>query len=78
MDTRGIYNREGESLGYLAGTRLYDIEGVFSGELRGQTIVDTNGERRWMIDGDALLDLRGNVIGYLGQPLSGPDAYDVL
>ena len=25
------------------------------------------GERRWMLDRDALLDLRGNVIGYLGE-----------
>lgn len=74
MRTRGVYNRDGEALGYLTGTRLYDLEGIFSGELRGRTIVDTNGERRWQVDRDALLDLRGNVIGYLGQPPSDHDA----
>lgn len=67
MSTRGIFDRNGEVLGYLAGNRLYDNQDNESGELRGSVILDLNGERRWLVDRDALLDLRGNVIGYLGQ-----------
>ncbi|GEM_PF-5661559 len=54
-------------LGYLRGARVYDLEGNHTGELRGQTIYDLGGERRWLVDRDALLDLSGNVIGYLGE-----------
>ena len=67
MSTRGIYNRDGEMLGYLMGARVYDVEGNHTGELRDRTIYDLGGERRWLVDRDALLDLRGNVIGYLGE-----------
>ncbi len=64
---RGIYNREGEQLGYLDGTRVYDLVGEWIGEWRGNTIYDRDGERRWWVDRDALLDLHGSVIGYLGE-----------
>lgn len=67
MSTRGVYDRQGEALGYLSGSRMYDLDGNLSGELRGSVIYDTDGERRWILDRDALLDLRGNVIGYLGE-----------
>lgn len=46
---------------------MYDLDGNLSGELRDNVIYDTNGERRWIVDHDALLDLRGNIIGYLGE-----------
>jgi hypothetical protein len=45
---------------------VYNREGELIGEVRGSAIYDTQGERRWLVDRDALLDLRGNVIGYLG------------
>lgn len=67
MTTQGVYNRDGEALGYLQGTRLYDLNGTLIGELRGAVIYDQHGERHWLIDRDAVLDLRGNVIGYLGE-----------
>jgi len=43
------------------------IRDMHTGELRDRTIYDLAGERRWLVDRDALLDLRGNVIGYLGE-----------
>ncbi|MBN1565379.1 MAG: hypothetical protein JXA10_16150 [Anaerolineae bacterium] len=67
MIRRGLYNREGELLGYLADSRVYDHQDQWIGELRGTTIYDRDGDRRWLVDHDALLDLRGNVIGYLGE-----------
>jgi len=67
MSTRGIYNREGELFGYLEGTRTYDLDGNLTGEVRGHTVYDLNDERHWVIDGDALLDPHGNVLGYLGE-----------
>jgi hypothetical protein len=67
MTTRGIYDRNGELLAYLEVTRVSDPDGRPVGELRGRVIVDLDGERRWLVEGDALLDLRGNVIGYLGE-----------
>ena len=33
MTTQGIYDRNGEALGYLQGTRLYDLNGTRIGEL---------------------------------------------
>jgi hypothetical protein len=67
MSTRGMYDRGGELFGYLEVTRVYDLDGQQIGELRGRVIYDQEDERRWLVDGDALLDLRGNVIGYLGE-----------
>lgn len=67
MTTRGIYDRNGELLAYLEISRVSDPEGRPIGELRGRVIVDLDGERRWLVEGDALLDLRGNVVGYLGE-----------
>ena len=69
MPTRGIHDRDGELFCFVEGTRLYNLDGERIGELVGRTVMDTDGKRRWVIDGDALLDLRGNVIGYLGQPV---------
>ena len=68
MIRRGIYNRDGERLGVLEDSRVYDLTDQWIGELRGTTIYDRDGDRRWQVDHDALLDLRGNVIGYLGEP----------
>ena len=73
MTTRGLYNRDGEVFGYLQGSRVYDLQGNQTGEMRDRTIYDLDGTRRWLIDGDALLDLRGNVIGYLGENVSRHD-----
>jgi hypothetical protein len=67
MSTRGLYDRSGEVFAYLDGTRVYDLDSRQIGELRGQVIYDLDDERHWLVDGDALLDLRGNVIGYLGE-----------
>ena len=64
MIRRGLYNREGERLGYLEGSRVYDLHDVWIGDLRGNAIYDRDGERHWLVDRDALLDLRGHVIGY--------------
>ena len=68
MSSRGLYDRSGEVFGYLDGTRVFDLDSRQIGELRGRVIYDLEDERRWLVDGDALLDLRGNVIGYLGEP----------
>lgn len=68
MFTRGVYNRDGEALGYFVGDRLYDPEGTWVGTRHGHTIYDRDGERRWLIDRDGVLDLQGQVIGYLGAP----------
>jgi hypothetical protein len=67
MIRRGLYTRDGEQLGYLEGSRVYDLQDIWIGELRGNTIYDRDGDRHWLVDRDALLDLRGNVIGYLGE-----------
>lgn len=67
MIRRGIYNRDGEQIAYLAGSRVYNPNDEWIGDLRGRTVVDRSGERRWLIDGDAVLDLRGNVLGYMGE-----------
>ena len=64
---RGMYNRDGELFGYLQGSRIYDLDGVQTGVVRGRVIFDMNGDRRLRIDGDALLDIRYNVVGYLGD-----------
>ncbi|MBI5957608.1 MAG: hypothetical protein HY866_02665 [Chloroflexi bacterium] len=66
MSTRGMYDRDGELFGYIDGVRVYNRQGDLIGEMRGQAIYDLQEERRWLLDRDALLDLRGNVIGYLG------------
>ncbi|MBN1201907.1 MAG: hypothetical protein JXJ20_08645 [Anaerolineae bacterium] len=70
MSTRGIYNRAGEPFGYLEGSRTYDLNGNQTGVVREQVIYDMDGNRRWQLDGDAVLDPRGNVIGYLGERVS--------
>jgi hypothetical protein len=67
MSVRGIYNRDGEPMGYVEGNRTYDLNGNQTGTVRGRVVLDLNGERHWLIDRDALLDLRQNVIGYLGE-----------
>lgn len=67
MYKRGIYNRDGELLGYLEGTRIYNTQDDLTGTLHDQTVFDLDGERRWLIDGDAVLDLHSRVIGYLGE-----------
>jgi hypothetical protein len=74
MSTRGIYDRDGELFGYIDGQHIYNLSGQRTGTLRGQVIYDLDDDRRWLLDRDALLDLRGHVIGYLGQPVR-PD-YD--
>lgn len=66
MSTRGVYNRDGEAFGYLVGDQLYDLNSKPVGTRRERTIYDLDGEPRWLIDRDGLLDLQGNVIGYLG------------
>ncbi len=73
MTTRGIYNRDGEVFGYLQGSRTYDLEGNQTGTVHGQIVYDLDGKRRWLIHRDALLDWRGNVIGYLGEAISHQD-----
>jgi hypothetical protein len=70
MSTCGVYNRDGEALGYLVGDQMYDPDGDLVGTRRGNTVYDLDGERRWLVDHDALLDLRGNVIGYLGTTVA--------
>lgn len=69
MPVRGIYDRNGEALGTLNGDRIYDLNGEQTGVVRGRVVYDLQGERRWWIDGDALLDRRANVIGYLTDPV---------
>lgn len=66
MTRRGIYNRDGELIAYLDGTRVYNLNDEWIGEQRGRSVIDRAGERRWLMDGDAVLDLRGNVLGYVG------------
>jgi len=70
MIKRGVYNREGELLGYVEGAAVYDRDGVQTGRIDGRTVVDLDGNRRWLLDGDAVLDMRGNVIGYMGDEVS--------
>ena len=67
MLRRGIYDRDGEIFGYLDGERIYDLNGNQTGIGRGQVVYDLEENRRWLLDGDALLDPRGNVVGYLGD-----------
>lgn len=74
MSRRGLYDRSGELLGYLEGTRVYNAQGDRIGDRVGQVIVDQDGERRWLIDRDALLNLHRQVIGYLGEQV--PPLYD--
>jgi hypothetical protein len=54
----------------MDGSRLYDLNGNQTGVLRGRTVYDLHGNRHWIIDRDALLDVRGRVIGYLGESVS--------
>lgn len=67
MARMGIFDRNGERLGYLEGDYVYDIEGVHTGLLRDGVVYDLNETRRWLIDGHAVTDLQGSVIGYLGD-----------
>jgi hypothetical protein len=69
MSVRGIYNRDGEPMGYVEGNRTYDLNGNQTGTVRGRVVLDLNGDRRWVIDRDAVLNLRHNVIGYLGESI---------
>lgn len=71
MTRMGIFDRNGERLGYLEGDHVYDVEGMHTGVLREGVIYDLQETRRWLVDGHALTDLQGNVIGYLGD--SVPD-----
>ncbi|NDJ77721.1 MAG: hypothetical protein GYB65_15825 [Chloroflexi bacterium] len=70
MNTRGIYDRDGEVFGYVAGNQVFTLEGVLTGVIRDRVIYDLENERRWQIDGDALVNIRGEVEGYLGAPVS--------
>ncbi len=70
MVQRGIYTRDGELFGYTDGNRIFDLNGTLTGIIQGQTVYDLDNERRWLLNRDALLDLRGNVIGYLGEAAS--------
>lgn len=69
MTRRGVYDRMGELIGYVEGARLFDRDGALTGAIRGRTVYDLADRRQWLLDGDAVLDLRGNVIGYLGEPV---------
>ena len=46
--------------------------------VEGQVVYDLDGGRQWLLDGDALLDLKGNVVGYLGAPLSDGEGAEPL
>jgi len=67
MTRMGIFDRNGERLGYLEGDHVYDVEGMHTGVLREGEIYDLQETRRWLVDGHAVTDLQGNVIGYLGD-----------
>jgi hypothetical protein len=69
MSARGIYNKDGEVVGYLKHERTYDPDGNQTGWVRGRTVYDLDDERHWLLEADAVLDLHGNVIGYLGEPV---------
>ena len=56
--------------GYVEGTRLYDLNGNQTGVVHGRTVYDLLGNRHWIINRDALLDVSGRVIGYLGESVS--------
>jgi hypothetical protein len=78
MSARGIYNKDGEIIGYLEGTRVFDVNQIEIGVIQGRTVYDRVGDRHWLLDGDAVLDLRGNVIGYLGQPTPDDSSQEYL
>ena len=70
MLQRGIYTRDGELFGYVDGNRTFNLNGQLTGIIRGRTVYDMDDERRWLLDRDAVLDLRGNIVGYLGEAAS--------
>jgi hypothetical protein len=73
MIKRGVYSRDGELIGYVEGFVLYDPEGQKTGRIEGRVVYDLNDNRRWLLDRDAVLDLRAHVIGYLGEPVRNHD-----
>ncbi|HMM29216.1 MAG: 4-fold beta flower protein [Chloroflexota bacterium] len=73
MTRQGVFDRNGERLGYVEGDRLYDVEGIQTGLLRDGVIYDLQETRRWLLDGHALTDLDGTVIGYLGDGVRDDD-----
>jgi hypothetical protein len=66
VDTRGIYDKNGELFGYLIGKAVYDLDDNQQGVVRNGIVVDMNGSEMWRIKGDGLYTLKGVSMGYLG------------
>lgn len=70
MGRRGVYDTEGELLGYVEGSFVYTLDDEQIGEIKGSEIVDLNDESMWMIKGDGLYTKAGAPVGYLGSERS--------
>ena len=66
MGMRGIYDTEGELLGYLDGTHVYTLDGEPTGRIEGATVVNAKGEVIWVLRGDGIYTPDGEPVGYLG------------
>lgn len=66
MDSRGIYDKNGELFGYLVGKALYDLDDNQQGVLREGKVIDMNGKEMWVVKGDGLYTPKGDSVGYLG------------
>ncbi len=66
MSIRGIYDTEGELLGYLDGDQVYMPDGEPVGRVEGSTIVNEVGEVIWVLRGDGIYTPDGDPVGYLG------------
>lgn len=67
MNTRGIYDTQGELLGYLVGDMVYDLDENPVDYLRDAVIYGLDGEKRWLVQGDGLYTPQYEAVGYLGS-----------
>ncbi len=66
MQSRGIYDRQGELFAYLVGTVVYDLDDTQKGYVQEGCVYAMNDEKLWLIRGDGLYTLKGEAVGYLG------------
>jgi len=66
MESRGIYAKNCELIGYLVGSAVYDLDDNQTGYLRDNVIYTMNDKQQWQIQGDGLFTPSGDSVGYLG------------
>jgi hypothetical protein len=78
MDIRGLYNTNGEMLGYAEGGTLYDLDGATIGTIHNTAVRDQSGRLVWRVRGHGVYTPEGRPVGYLGDDVRREALNDIL